>query len=240
MKPLRIAVCDDEQAECELMEKYIREWAACRAYQALVLSFSGGEALLQAFFQKGFDLVLLDIQMQGTDGMSAARRIRAADPDAGIFFVTGYEDYLAEGYEVEAFRYLLKPLRREKLWEALDLFLIRRMRDQRYWTVETPEGQKRVALTEILYLESFGHTCLMHTLEERFLVKKGISEIEKELEILGLSVFRTHRSYLVNLAQVTAVGWDRATLAGGSEVPVSRTQYQGLNRAFIRQFRREG
>ena len=123
MKPLRIAVCDDEQAECELMEKYIREWAACRAYQALVLSFSGGEALLQAFFQKGFDLVLLDIQMQGTDGMSAARRIRAADPDAGIFFVTGYEDYLAEGYEVEAFRYLLKPLRREKLWEALDLFL---------------------------------------------------------------------------------------------------------------------
>ncbi len=109
MKPLRIAVCDDEQAECELMEKYIREWAACRAYQALVLSFSGGEALLQAFFQKGFDLVLLDIQMQGTDGMSAARRIRAADPDAGIFFVTGYEDYLAEGYEVEAFRYLKAP-----------------------------------------------------------------------------------------------------------------------------------
>lgn len=240
MKPLRIAVCDDEQAECELMEKYIREWAACRAYQAFVLSFSGGEALLQAFFQKGFDLVLLDIQMQGTDGMSAARRIRAADSDAGIFFVTGYEDYLAEGYEVEEFRYLLKPLRREKLWEALDLFLIRRMRDQRYWTVETPEGQKRVALTEILYLESFGHTCLMHTLEECFLVKKGISEIEKELEILGLSVFRTHRSYLVNLAQVTAVGRDRAALAGGSEVPVSRTQYQGLNRAFIRQFRREG
>lgn len=52
MKPLRIAVCDDEQAECELMEKYIREWAACKAYQALVLSFSGGEALLQAFSRR--------------------------------------------------------------------------------------------------------------------------------------------------------------------------------------------
>ncbi|MCI8901158.1 MAG: LytTR family transcriptional regulator [Lachnospiraceae bacterium] len=147
---------------------------------------------------------------------------------------------LAEGYEVEAFRYLLKPLQREKLWEALDLFLVRRRRGQRYWTVETPEGQKRVAPAEILYLESFGHTCLLYTPEACFQVKKGISEIEKELGILGRSVYRTHRSYLVNLAQVTAVGRDRAALAGGSEVPVSRTQYQGLNRAFIRQFRREG
>lgn len=240
MKPLRIAVCDDEQAERELLEKYIRDWATFRKYQAIVFSFSDAESLLQAFFQKGFDIVLLDIQMQGTDGMSAARKIRAADLDTGIFFVTGYEDYLAEGYEVEAFRYLLKPLLQEKLWEALDLFLLRRRRGQRYWTVETPEGQRRIALAEILYLESFGHTCLLYTLEECVQIKKGISEIEKELGLLGLSVFRAHRSYLVNLAQVTAVGRDRATLAGGSEVPVSRTQYQGLNRAFIRQFRREG
>lgn len=240
MKPLRIAVCDDEWAERAILEKYIREWAACRGHQALVFSFSGGEALLQAFFQKRFDMVLLDIQMQETDGMCTARKIRAQDLDTGIFFVTGYEDYLAEGYEVEAFRYLLKPLRREKLWEALDLFLLRRRRGQRYWTVETPEGQKRVALTEILYLESFGHTCQLYTLEDCFQVKKGISEIEKELGILGLSLFRTHRSYLVNLAQVTAVGRNKAALAGGSEVPVSRTQYHGLNRAFIRLFRGEG
>lgn len=240
MKPLRIAVCDDEWVECALLEKYIKEWAACREYQVLVFSFSGGEALLQAFFQKRFDIVLLDIQMQETDGMCAARKIRAQDLDTGIIFVTGYEDYLAEGYEVEAFRYLLKPLRREKLWEALDLFLRRCRRGQRYWTVETPEGQKRVALTEILYLESFGHTCQLYTMEERFQVKKGISEIEKELGVLGLTMFRTHRSYLVNLAQVTAVGRDKAALAGGGEVPVSRTQYQGLNRAFIRLFSRKG
>lgn len=240
MDALRIALCDDEITEKELLERYIREWAERQPFSVCVCSFSDGQTLLHSMEKETFDIIFLDIQMQGLDGMETARRIREADGSAGICFVTGYEDYLAEGYEVEAFRYLLKPLRREKLWEALDLFLIRRMRDQRYWTVETPEGQKRVALTEILYLESFGHTCLMHTLEECFLVKKGISEIEKELEILGLSVFRTHRSYLVNLAQVTAVGRDRAALAGGSEVPVSRTQYQGLNRAFIRQFRREG
>ncbi len=239
MEPLQIALCDDEQAQRELWEKYIREWAAGRKYQIRLFSFPDGEALLEDFSRKGFDLVLLDIQMQGMDGMYAARKIRAAGLETGILFVTGYEDYLAEGYEVEAFRYLLKPLQREKLWEALDQFLLRRRGTRRYWTVETPEGQKRVALAEILYLESFGHTCLLYTREESFLVKKGISEVEKELEILGLCVFRTHRSYLVNLSQVTGVGRKVASLAGGREVPVSRTQYQALNRAFIRLFRRE-
>lgn len=92
MKPLRIAVCDDEQAECELMEKYIREWEACRAYQAFVLSFSGGEALLQAFFQKGFDLVLLDIQMQGTDGMSA--------PEGSVQQTPMQESFLSRGMRI--------------------------------------------------------------------------------------------------------------------------------------------
>lgn len=240
MEPLRIAVCDDEQAQLELLEEYIRKWAKGREYQAGISSFSDGEALLAAFSRESFDLLLLDIQMQGTDGMCVARKIRAAGHETGILFVTGYEDYLAEGYEVEAFLYLLKPLQPEKLWDALDQYLLRRKRARRYWTVETPEGQKRVELARILYLESFGHTCRLSTREESFLIKKGITEAEKELGILGLPVFRTHRSYLVNLGQVTGVGRETAALAGGREVPVSRTQYQALNRAFIRLFRREG
>lgn len=240
MDLLRIGLCDDEQAERQLLEKYIKDWSDYGKHQAAVFSFSEGEALLQAFSRDGFDLVLLDIQMQKLDGMCVARKIRAADYETGIFFVTGYEDYLAEGYEVEAFRYLLKPVEKQKLWDALDQFLLRRKRTQRYWTVETPQGQKKVALRKILYLESFGHTCLLHTAEESFLVKKGISEMEEEMEALGLAVFRTHRSYLVNLAQVTAVGREKAVLAGGREVPVSRTRYQALSRAFIRLFRREG
>lgn len=130
MEPLRIAVCDDEQAQRELLEEYIRKWAKGKEYQAGISSFSDGEALLAAFSRESFDLLLLDIQMQGTDGMCVARKIRAAGHETGILFVTGYEDYLAEGYEVEAFRYLIKPVRREKLWEALDSFL-RRMQKRK-------------------------------------------------------------------------------------------------------------
>ena len=239
MDALRIALCDDEITEKELLERYIREWDERQPFSVCVCSFSDGQTLLHSMEKETFDIIFLDIQMQGLDGMETARRIREADGSAGICFVTGYEDYLAEGYEVEAFRYLLKPLQPEKLWDALDQYLLRRKRARRYWTVETPEGQKRVELARILYLESFGHTCLLYTRKESFPVKKGISEVEKELGALGVPVFRTHRSYLVNLAQV-AVGREAASLAGGGEVPVSRMQYQALNRAFIRLFRREG
>ena len=76
-------------------------------------------------------------------------------------------------------------------------------------------------------------------MEESFPVKAGITEMEQQMQALGLAMFRTHRSYLVNLAQVTAVGRDQISLCGEVNAPVSRTRYQALNQAFIRYFRRD-
>ena len=239
MEVLNIAICDDEEAERELLEKYVEAWASCGNHRISISSFSNGAAFLLAFHEKGFDLALLDIQMQEPDGMCVARQIREADRNIGIFFVTGYEDYLVEGYEVEAFRYLIKPIEKEKLWESLGRFLLRRKQKQRFWTLETPKGQRKVALEDILYLESFGHTCNLYTPEESFPVKIGITEAEKQMAALGLAVFRPHRSYLVNIAQANAVERDAVVLTSGLRVPVSRRLYHALNQAFIRYFRKE-
>lgn len=241
MYALRIALCDDRAAETELLEQYIRKWAARQSFPVAVCSFSGGESLLQAMERDPFDIVFLDIQMQGLDGMGTARRIREADGSSGDFpvgicFVTGYEDYLAEGYEVEAFRYLLKPVRKEKLWETLGSFLRRRERVRQFWTVETPRGQKRVALWEILCLEAFGHTCTLHSKTESCIIKLGITAAQEQLTALGLSMFRCHRSYLVNIARVTGIEREFAVLEGGIQIPISRKSYEPINRAFIQYF----
>lgn len=238
MDVFRVALCDDEQIERELLEKYIQDWADQHCYPVAISSFPSGAKLLQALSANSYDLALLDIQMQAPDGMCVARKIRETDHDTGIFFITGYEDYLEEGYEVEAFRYLLKPVNKEKLWDALDKFLLRRKNAQRFWTLDTPEGQKKVALEEILYLESFGHTCKLYARTENFLVKIGISEMERQLHTLGLAIFRCHRSYLINIAQITSVSREHAVMSDGQKIPISRKMYHDLNHAFIRYFRK--
>ena len=180
--------------------------------------------------------MLLDIQMPDMDGMSAAKALRETDGQTGIFFVTGYEDYLVQGYEVEAFRYLIKPVSEEKLWAALDQFLKKRGGRKRILMAETPEGVRRVDAEEICYMEAFAHSCELHTLSECITVKSGISALEKEAVRIGVPLFRCHRSYAVNIAQVRAIEREAALLSDGSRIPVSRRLYQELNRQFIDYF----
>lgn len=147
---------------------------------------------------------------------------------------------MAEGYEVEAFRYLLKPVKEEKLWEALDRFCLRKRKTPECLVAETGEGRKRVAVKEITFIEAFAHNCELHTVKGGIEVKTGISELEKQAKEFGLPLFRCHRSYMVNIAQVTGIEKDAAVLADGGRIPVSRRMYHDLNQAFIRFFSRGG
>ena len=99
-----------------------------------------------------------------------------------------------------------------------------------------PEGVQRVDAEEICYMEAFAHSCELHTLSECITVKSGISALEKEAVRLGVPLFRCHRSYAVNIAQVRAIEREAALLSDGSRIPVSRRLYQELNRQFIDYF----
>ena len=231
-----IAICDDEEIQRNLLKKLVEAWAAGRNHALRVSLFASGKELLEAWKKERCDIVLLDIQMPDMDGMDAARRLRETDGQTGIFFVTGYEDYLVQGYEVEAFRYLIKPVSEEKLRAALDQFLKKRGGQKRVLMAETPDGVRRVDAEEICYMEAFAHSCELHTLSECITVKSGISALEKEAVRIGVPLFRCHRSYAVNIAQVRAIEREAALLSDGSRIPVSRRLYQELNRQFIDYF----
>lgn len=233
---MNIAVCDDEEIQRSLLKGYLEAWAEAGGHALRISLFSTGRQFLESLKETRFDIVLLDIQMPDMDGMSAAKALRETDGQTGIFFVTGYEDYLVQGYEVEAFRYLLKPVSEEKLWAALDQFLKKRGGQKRVLMAEMPEGVQRVDAEEICYMEAFAHSCELHTLSECITVKSGISALEKEVVRLGVPLFRCHRSYAVNIAQVRAIEREAALLSDGSRIPVSRRLYQELNRQFIDYF----
>ena len=137
---MNIAVCDDEEIQRSLLKGYLEAWAEAGSHALRISLFSTGRQFLESLKETRFDIVLLDIQMPDMDGMSAAKALRETDGQTGIFFVTGYEDYLVQGYEVEAFRYLIKPVSEEKLRAALDQFLKKRGGQKRVLMAETPDG----------------------------------------------------------------------------------------------------
>ena len=114
---MRAAICDDRAEDAQLVAQYVREWGESREESVALEMFPSAEAFLFAYDEdKNFDLLLLDVEMGGMDGVTMARRVRAENTAVQIVFITGYTDYIAEGYDVAALHYLVKPVREEKLF----------------------------------------------------------------------------------------------------------------------------
>ena len=117
----KIAVCDDAQADRDYIRTLAARWASDRGISVQVQDFASAERFLFHYAEESdFDILLLDIEMDGMDGVTMAKRLRQDNDTLQIIFVTGYTDYIAEGYEVAALHYLVKPLKEEKLFSVLD------------------------------------------------------------------------------------------------------------------------
>ncbi|MBS5586583.1 MAG: response regulator, partial [Clostridiales bacterium] len=115
-----MAICDDEASALEHTRLLAQAWAEQAGHAARIETFLTAEAfLIQYEEDKAFDLLLLDIEMARMNGVALARTVRAQNREIAIVFLTGYADYIADGYDVEALHYLLKPITREKLFPVL-------------------------------------------------------------------------------------------------------------------------
>ena len=152
---MKIAVCDDEKVQCTLLSDYLGDWGRGRGILTEVICFPSGESLLFAWEEEVFDLLILDIEMGGISGMALAEKIRKENEDIPILFVTGYDEYMAQGYEVAALHYLLKPVHREKLFEVLD-GLQRRKKPEEKLPFPTSGGYILLPASQIWYVEAMG------------------------------------------------------------------------------------
>lgn len=234
---MKIAVCDDEAAQCMLLSDYLKEWGKIRKNQPEVSCFSSGESLLFSWEDEIFDLLILDIEMGDLSGMELAGRIRKDNEEIPILFITGYEKYMAQGYDVAALHYLLKPVQKEKLFEVLD-GLIRKKKPEEKLVFPTAEGHILRPASQIWYVEAMGHDCLLCTAEEKRQIRMSMGEALKLLD--GKKGFvQCHRSYLVNLQHISAIVRTEVVLDDGSRLPISRRAQKEVNEAFIRNYRHE-
>lgn len=226
----QIAVCDDSRADLQYIVDFLSKWAENKKFEMKVDTFLSAEAFLFHYEeQKDYDILLLDIEMDKMDGVTLAKKIRKEDETVQIVFITGYSEYIAEGYEVSALHYLVKPVGEEKLFQVLDRAVEKLKKNERMLTLELSGEMVRIPFYEIRYLEVRQNYVTIHAKQE-YTVKKTLGEFEAELDE---RFFRTGRSYILNLTYVQRVSKSTVVLSDGSVIPLPRGQYEPLNRAII-------
>lgn len=233
---MKIAIVDDEADEQEILVKYIREWAKAKKELVEFACFASSEAFLFSWEDdKDYALLILDIEMGRISGLELAKKIRLQDGDIPILFVTGYDEYMQYGYDVAALHYLLKPVKKEKLFQVLDK-LGEREESQMSLIVNAGNEVRRFLLSAIFYVEADGHGSNLHTADETIPVRESFGEIEKQLLSVKEAV-KCHRAYLVNLRYVSAIRGAELILDHGERLPIARSRMKSVQSAFLRYYK---
>jgi len=227
---INLVICDDEQVQRDYVRSLVAKWAQEQGLVLNVSEYPSAESFLFAYEEnKAVDILILDIQMEEMDGVELAKRVRAGNKEVQIIFVTGYMEYISDGYEVEALHYLLKPVSEEKLTSILNRAVEKLAYNERAFYVNHSGESVRIPMYEIKYFE-VRHNYVTIYANEEYTIKKTLGEIEKELDD---SFFRTGRSYIVNLKFIRKVTKTDVYLSDDKVIPLSRGLYEKLNRTMI-------
>ena len=225
-----VAICDDAAADREYLQTLVKRWAADRGHRVELTLYPSAESFLFRYAEdKDVQILLLDIEMGSMDGVSLARTLRKENDAVQIVFITGYSDYIADGYEVEALHYLMKPVKEEKLFAVLDRAVEKLHSNQRTLLLELPGEVVRLPVYQIRSAEVQGNYVTIHAKTD-CTVKMTLSELEAQLDD---NFFRLGRSALVNLGCVARVSKTAVTLNDGTVLPLPRGAYERINRAII-------
>ena len=226
----RVAIVDDSTTDAEFVQRILNSWADLRQANIQAEVFPSAEAFLFRYAEdKDWDILLLDIEMGAMDGVTMAKRVRQDNEAVQIVFITGYSDYIAEGYEVAALHYLMKPVNREKLLTVLDRAIEKRKQEERCLNLEAYGEMVRIPFYEIRFLDVHQNYVTVHAKAD-YTVKRTLGDFEKELDE---RFCRVGRGMILNLKYIQRVTKTEVRLSDGTVLPLPRGAYEPLNRALI-------
>ena len=227
----RVAIVDDSTTDAEFVQRILNSWADLRQANIQAEVFPSAEAFLFRYAEdKGWDILLLDIEMGAMDGITMAKKVRQDNESVQMVFITGFADYISEGYEVAALHYLMKPVKQDKLFAVLDRAVASIQKTERVILLPVGGEMLRLTISQVQYVEAFSHTVAIITGTDTIQVKMPISEVER---LLGEGFIRCHRSYLVGLKHISRLSKTEVVLDNGKTLPLSRSAAPLVHKAFI-------
>ena len=225
---MKIAICDDEATMRSTLRNHLEEYAVKRKLIFLYTDFSSGSELLAS--DQEFDIIFMDYQMNGIDGLETSRRLRQKNKDVVIIFLTSYEKVVFDSFSVNTFRFLCKPIKTDKLSSALDDYLAE-LDDDNFIVLKTDDDNKRINLDDIIYAEADDKYCTICTVNGNIDYKKTLSEFEKLLP--DDKFFRSHRSYLVGFRHIASHSTTDIVFDNSEKALISKLKQAAFKKAFI-------
>lgn len=225
---MKIAICDDEWIQLQATKAQLEE-----AYKSLDLRidvFQDGRQLIASTEKICYDLIILDIEMPGIDGLSVARKLRELDQEMALVFLTSHLEYALKGYEVNALRYLTKPVKKEQLTEIIN-HLIEKNSEARKILLKAEDEMVMVSVRDILYMEACNQDIRIVTRDREYLRRYNIRDYEEQLN--PYFFVRCHRSYLVNLSHIARIAGRDIVVDNQDIIPLSRTREKSVKEALI-------
>lgn len=231
---MHIALCDDSTNELShisaLLEDYNKKSNNIITYE----TFQNSMDLLETMGSKQFDLLLLDILMPGGTGLDAAKEIRRWNKEIPIIFLTSSREFAVESYRVKAEDYILKPVREDEIFHALDKQIARLAQEETYLTLKTGGGILKLPLSQIVYIEVINRRVYFFLVGNEVRETYGcLADYEKILQS-DPYFYKPHRSYIVNLRQMTELTKDGFLTTLGNKVPVSRDTFASAKTAYMK------
>lgn len=239
MEKINIAVCDNNSIVIENIAKVIDDVAESRHFNIRYCSFTSYEQLIGRINE--FDLFILDYNMADSDdddssfedkinGMEFAKLIRQHDEKKGIIFITAYPQFVYESFEVRTYRFLVKPIDEDLLFDAIQTFIDRTAESGKL-LININKEIHPIDIDSIIYLEVSGKNTFVCTEEETLKCRKPIASFEKEL--LPFYFYRVHRSYIVNINKIKRFNAKTVILKNDKKIFISPKSYPGLCELYL-------
>lgn len=224
---MRIALCDADMSAIKITKRIIYEYANLHGIELLVEEYTSGAELLINKIK--YQLVILDYNINGLNGLETARILRKSNPDCTIIFLSSYKGFIIESFEVNPFRFLLKPLDRAMLFSALDDFF-KSGGASRPLLIKDGGDTFFLSANEILYIEADNKNCFISLRNKKIRCRKTMARVYGELPHQHFG--KINRAYVVNFNYISGYNREAVTLRNGEQLHVGRCYFKSFREEF--------